>query len=696
MNASLKRGITSAVCLLFTLIHFSQAQSDSARLKTIELSSVQVTGSFKELSAVENLPVSHSVFSGYRLNSQSVVNTSELTARIPNLYMPEYGSKLTSPVYIRGIGSRINSPSVGLYVNDIPYFEKSLYRIALDEVKRIEVLRGPQGTLYGRNTMGGVINMYTYSPFDRQGTSMILTGGAFNDYSARLTHYALMGKKWGISLSAGYKHEGGYFRNTVRNEYAGKSDDANAGINLEYRPDEFWKISYTGQFTVSTQNGYPYAPFDAASNKLKDIVYNQKSGYDQTLTTHGLNIRRESDELLFTSVTAFQWFDDSQKLDQDFTADSVYFAIQEQKQTLLSQEIALRSNNKSSAYQWSVGAFGFLQNIDSRIDVDNYIQHAAECRLTDVSTSGAALFHQSKINDLLIEGLTLEGGFRIDAEKSKMDYDYSVKINDKLSASPRVASSLDFVKFIPRASMMYKHSDNTWFASFSYGYKTGGFNTAFELETDRSFAPENSLNYELGYRSSRIAGMFSAGLSLFHIDWKNQQIYATNPSGRGSVLRNAGESHSKGIEISLNATPLNNLSFDIEYGYTYAVFDKNVKNENEDYSGNYIPYVPRNTLSGTALYNIYLNGPVNRIALMAQYTGVGELFWDETNQSKQTFYGLLNAQAEFSFSSKYKLSLWSKNLLDTCYNVFDFKVGTSRFGQQGKPRTWGATLSLFI
>jgi len=688
--------IILTVCSLLILSNVSRAQSDSTKLKTIELSSVQVTAPFKELAVVESLPVSHSVLSGYQLSNQNMVNTSELTARIPNFYMPEYGSKLTSPVYIRGIGSRINSPSVGLYINDIPYFDKSLYRIGFDDVKRIEVLRGPQGTLYGRNTMGGVINIYTYSPFDRQGTYAKLTGGAFDDFSARLTHYRLIGKKWGISLSAGYKHEGGDFKNIVRNEYTGKSDELNTNINLEYHPNDFWKISYTGLLNISRQNGYPYAPLDTISNKAKDIVYNEKSGYDQTLTTHGLNIRRESDKTLFTSITAFQWVDDSQKLDQDFTADSIYFAIQKQKQILLSQEITLRSNNKASGYQWNIGAFGFLQDIESQIDVDNYMQNAAEYRLTDVRTLGAALFHQSRVSDLFIKNLTIEAGFRIDAEKSEMDYDYSMKMNNQISENPPVTSDLDFVKFIPRASVMYKHLDNVWFASFSYGYKTGGFNTAFELETDRSFDPENSLNYEIGYRSKQIAGIFSIDLSLFYIDWKNQQIYATNPSGRGSVLRNAGESHSKGVEVSLNTVPLKNLSFDIEYGYTYAVFDKNTRNDNEDYSGNYIPYVPRNTLSGTALYNIYLNEPVNRIALMMQYTGVGELFWDETNQSKQTFYGLLNTQVEFLFSSKYKLSLWGKNVLNTYYNVFDFKVGTNRFGQQGKPRTWGVSLSLFI
>ncbi len=670
-----------------------RAQTDSTQM-AIELAPVQVTASYKELSVVENQPVSSSILPGYKLEVENMMTTTGLTARVPNLFMPDYGSRLTSPVYIRGIGSRINSPSVGIYVNDIPYFEKSMYKIDLDNVKRIEVLRGPQGTLYGRNTMGGVINIYTCSPFDMQGTEVKLTGGTYNNFSAKAAHRVLITNKLALSLAAGYSHEGGYFKNATRNEYAGKLDDINANVRLEYRPNRLWQMAYNGTFSGSGQDGYPYAPVDTATNKTKDVVYNQSSGYDQLLTTHALNLRRETEKTLFTSVTAFQWLSDEQRLDQDFTADSIYFAMQRQKQLMLSEELILRSNREQAKYRWLVGAFGFWQNVESDMDVDNYAQKAAEYRFTNTGTLGAALFHQSKLNDFLIRNLSLEAGIRMDAETSKMDYDYSMKMNNNTTEKPRISSDLDFVKVTPRASLMYRYSDNLWFASVSGGYKTGGFNIAFELDSDRSFDPENSINYEIGYRSKRVANLFSVDLSLFYIDWKNQQVYATNPSGRGSVLRNAGKSHSEGVEVSLDIAPVKNLSFDVEYGFTYAVFDRNKKDDSEDYSGNYIPYVPRNTLSATGLYNIILNSKVvNRITLMGQYSGVGKLYWDETNSSQQDFYGIVNAQVELQIATKFKVALWGKNLCNTNYNAFDFKVGADRFGQRGAPITFGTKLS---
>ena len=102
-----------------------------------------------------------SVMTGTQINNRNISGIKEISALIPNLYMPDYGSKLTSPVYIRGIGSKINSPSVGLYVDGAPYFDKAAFDFAFSEIDRIDVLSGPQGTCYGRNTMGGLLHVYT-------------------------------------------------------------------------------------------------------------------------------------------------------------------------------------------------------------------------------------------------------------------------------------------------------------------------------------------------------------------------------------------------------------------------------------------------------------------------------------------------------------------------------------------------------
>ncbi|MDM8002802.1 MAG: Plug domain-containing protein, partial [Bacteroidota bacterium] len=139
-----------------------------------ELSEVVIKAS-KDNVTFKSLPASVSVIGETLIAESGIRSLNDASSSIPNFFMPDYGSKLTSPVYIRGIGSRINSPSVGLYVDHVPYFEKASFNFDFFDIKRIEVLRGPQGTLFGRNTMGGIVNIITTSPLDYNGSNVNLT-----------------------------------------------------------------------------------------------------------------------------------------------------------------------------------------------------------------------------------------------------------------------------------------------------------------------------------------------------------------------------------------------------------------------------------------------------------------------------------------------------------------------------------------
>ena len=146
---------------LLCMLSGTQAQKvilsrDSSYIPPVELESFEIKAS-KEKNVLQELPMAASVLKGRHVEQQEINSLTELSSRVPNLFMPDYGSKLTSPIYIRGIGSRINSPSVGLYVDNVPYFEKAAFNFEFFDIERIEILRGPQGTLYGRNTMGGII-----------------------------------------------------------------------------------------------------------------------------------------------------------------------------------------------------------------------------------------------------------------------------------------------------------------------------------------------------------------------------------------------------------------------------------------------------------------------------------------------------------------------------------------------------------
>ena len=122
----------------------------------------------KEHTALRQQPLSSSSLSAGQIQQKGINNIKDLTAHIPGLFIPNYGSRLTSSIYLRGVGSRIGTPAVGMYVDDIPLASMSSMDQDLSDADRIDVLRGPQGTLYGRNTIGGLIRVYTKNPMSYQ------------------------------------------------------------------------------------------------------------------------------------------------------------------------------------------------------------------------------------------------------------------------------------------------------------------------------------------------------------------------------------------------------------------------------------------------------------------------------------------------------------------------------------------------
>ena len=146
--------------------------SKPIRSKNFNIEEAVVVASPKETAQLRRQPVSVSLFANEGLKNRNIKSVNDLAAYAPNFFMPDYGSRITSACYIRGIGSRINTPAVGLYVDNVPFTDKSAYHFDFRDVVRVDVLRGPQGTLYGRNTMGGLIRVFTADPITQSGTML--------------------------------------------------------------------------------------------------------------------------------------------------------------------------------------------------------------------------------------------------------------------------------------------------------------------------------------------------------------------------------------------------------------------------------------------------------------------------------------------------------------------------------------------
>ncbi len=650
----------------------------------------------KERKDLSLTPVAASVMNTGMIKSKNFTGIKNISAVVPNLFMPDYGSRLTSPVYIRGVGSKINSPSVGLYIDDMPYFEKSAFDFNLNEIERIEVLRGPQGTLYGRNTMGGLIKVYTRSPLKYQGTSVRLGTGSYLTSNVGVSHYNKLTDALGVSLSANYNYSDGYNTNHFNNSKADKIHALDSRLRLEWMKSPKLHIGINSAIDYTDQNGYPYAPYDENTGKIGNVDYNSKGIYKRLVSTSGVSVSSKKEKFELNSQTSFQYLDDEQGIDQDFTPKAIYNANQYQKQHMVSEELNIKSRN-DSWHKWLFGAFGFWQGIDNTVTLDYLSKNKKSEKFYDQSTYGIAFYHQSELNDILTKGLSLTLGLRYDLERTTMDYKGHMKNtenNDITSQFEPFSSKLKFGQLTPKISLMYEFSSTgIVYASVSKGYKTGGFNTSFETEEQRTFKPEYSWNYEIGAKHPFMDKRIMAEVALFYIDWKNQQISQPLPSGKGSLLTNAGHSVSKGVEVSLMWNIYKNLTFNTSYGFTDAKF-KVYRKGDISYSGNYLPFVPNHTFNAGLNYSVAspFKG-VDRVNMNLDFTGNGRIHWKEDNVASQPFYGLLNAKVGVS-KGAFTVSAWARNITATQYTAFYFETGGKKLAQKGKPFMAGVDISI--
>lgn len=687
-----KQIILSASLLLFGNLLRAE-EVDTLNFRHVELDEV-VVQSFKQDKDMRMAPLAVSTMNGTAIQNRAISGIKEFSSLIPNLFMPDYGSKLTSPVYIRGIGSKINSPSVGLYVDGIPFFEKSAFDFDFAEIDRIEVLRGPQGTLYGRNTMGGIINVYTRSPLKYQGTNVSLSAGNYTHLNGSVSHYGQVNSRFGYAISGNYNHSDGYFTNVYTGKKTDKTDAGSARVRLEWSLSPGLSLQLMSSFDRSVQGGYPYAIVDTLTGKTGMVNYNDYSSYRRTLSTTGATLEYTTDRFSLNSQTAFQYLSDHQGIDQDFSPKSLYFAGQDQQQKMISEEFNIKSRS-TGRYKWLFGAFAFWQGVDNTITLDYLAQQYSTRKLYNTPTYGLALYHQSTIDRLFTDGLSLTLGVRYDYERASNNYIAYKETNSQESRTDAFDSKLKFSQVTPKMALQYSFpAGRMLYATVSKGYKTGGFNTSFERDEDRSFRPEYSWNYELGTKLPFFDNRLRAELCFFYIDWRNQQIYQPLPSGRGSMLKNAGRSESKGIEISLQGNPLNGLMLQANYGLTHATFKEYQKDEKTDYAGNYLPLVPSQTFSAGADYTLPVRG-INRFTLSLNYTGTGRLYWNENNKVSQPYYGQLNAKVSAT-RGILTLALWGKNLTNTEYTAFYFESMGNGLAQKGRPLTFGANIIISL
>ena len=510
--------------------------------KVIDIEEVVVIATPKENNRLRQQAVSATSFSQNDLRKNSVTSVKSLSGLVPNLFIPDYGSKLTTSMYVRGIGSRINTPAVGLYVDNIPFIDKSAFDFNYSDIERIDVMRGPQGTLYGRNTMGGLIRIFTKSPFSYQGTDLRLGAATYNNYKASVTHYHRISSQFAFSAGAFYEHKGGFFKNQFNGKRIDVDDEFGGRIRAIYLPTENSKLDFTLNYEYTNQGGYPYTYVGRTDGKTEDradylgkIDYNNECGYKRNLLNAGLNFEHQADNFILSSVTGFQYLYDQMDLDQDFTSQDLYTMMQKQNAKTISEELVLKSK-PGKRWQWTTGVSGFYQALHTKGPVtfrkdgiawlnstintygNQYMPTISQGAMNmtmifsdeiqgdelyiggdfDTPILNGAIFHQSTFNDLFgLEGLSFTAGLRLDYEKLKLKYNTGYDFVHTYGLSGVLTPMNITVDMVPKAD--YQASkEYTGEISHDYLQLLPKFSLQYNFDTQNNIYATVSKGYRSG------------------------------------------------------------------------------------------------------------------------------------------------------------------------------------------------------
>ena len=520
----------------------TEALTDSS--KVVDLDEVVVVSQPKEQVRLRLQPVSSNVFGSEQLQQLNIRDLSQLSQYVPSFVMPSYGSRLTSSMYVRGIGSRINNPAVGVYYDNIPLMSKSAFNNHFYMLDRVDVLRGPQGTLYGQNTEGGLVRIYSKNPMNYQGTDVKLGIGTGLYSNVEVAHYHRPSEKLAWTIAGFYSGLKGFIDNQNFDKKNDLSNEAGGKLRLIWQPNTNLKFDWTADYQYVNQNGFGYGEFQPRpessvkpySLDVEDPATTIMNGYKRNMFTTGLNISYNTDKLLFTSTTSYQFLNDLMQMDQDYMVGDYLRLEQRQKMNALTQEFVLR-NHDTSRWQHVTGLFGSYQWMRTDAPVffgegitapignaiatamkNSMIQGMIKKGMTEAAATAMVermgvtmtaemgvpglyhtpqmslgLYHESNI--LLADRLKATVGLRLAHDWTKIDYDALAYMNMTGGTASATATyhltsyvadnrSKSFTQLLPKFALTYTFDENIGniYALVSKGYRAGGYN--FQMFSD--------------------------------------------------------------------------------------------------------------------------------------------------------------------------------------------------------------------
>lgn len=687
----------------------------------IALQQVTITADKRE-RLLQNTPSAVSVIQSEDVEKFRLWNLADLGSVAPNVHIQMTGSDMHS-FSIRGIvppgGASFDQP-VAVYLDGILQYDIANTMALLYNIERIEVLRGPQGTLYGRNAMAGVINIITKKPNLDQG-SLGFAEASIGDFGAQ--RYVVgtsipLYKDLSANIAGFVNKSDGYYTNVYDGNRFDKNHHVGGSATIRYMPSSAWDVNINFKIQHSENHGtFPFILYDPQKTIYRHVTNQDTSGNEvRDLWNVSLSMKNHNRWFNIHSITAYQYsnrFIKDGRWDFDWTPRDINSSVyvdspNDNASGTLTQELRFDNNNLGMPnLYWTVGSFlhyhqrkeiGVIHvGEDAVFDGDSYAPYQLRTP-SQFYNAGIAVFGQMSYT--ILPKLEITAGLRYDWE-NKLMYTQTDMIKEgtpDTEIQQRIRIPGKYTAFTHKVNLSFKPMDAIMFyGTYSTGFRAGGLNNRTSIPAFLTYDPEFSTNWELGLKLNGLANKFSASFAAFHIDWRDMQVAMFLPGSTFDVaLQNAGRAVSSGLELEVSALLAKDLELDYAFGFTTGRYKKMAtpdptKGDEIDLSGNRLISQPDFTSMLVAQYSYPIAPKIIGTARL-EWNHIGFQSFDIANSISQRSYPLFNVRLQANYQ-QIGIAFWMKNIFNHRY-ISSIYASGSPFVVLGAPGNYGLTLSL--
>jgi len=621
----------------------SSARASKAQSRK-ELDAILVTA-HKIKEDVRDVPVSMNVFDEIAIEDRLIESTKDIAPHTPNFSLIDNsGGGNFSPV-MRGIKSRGGSlsTSVGMFIDGIPVLNANGFDEILMDIERIEVLKGPQGTLYGKDTEAGAINIITRQPGNTLQGKIQADLGEDNKRNVSLSLSSPLSKdRLYLGVSGRYYAKDGFIEDTLN---GGQTDDREhkfGKFNLRFTPGDRLDISLISSKLERDDKDNTVNGLYGEDRKIPAQVV----GFDRSKSTlHALKAAYDAENFRIESITTYRKFESINLGNYHFAPTSDFHLDSDNTYERLAQE--LRVTGTFNRLKWLAGLYA-----DKDDNTYHYVQYGSYGPYpVDQAIEGDAL------------GLFLHGDYQLTQRFSVLAgirYDR----DSREFSDPAMGLNLDKTceEISPKLQVKFRRSaDHMVYATISRGYRSGDFQPFAAPGYPKDYDPETLWNYEVGSKARFLDGRISLNAALFFMDLNDMQTKVSPMPGM-SYMANVAKATAKGFELEARAKITPAWEIFAGMGYSHSEFDE-YKDRNGDYQGNKNPYVPEYDYTIGTQYR-----GKSGIFARADFQGVGKTYFNKENTNSRDAYHLVNLKLGYE-QEAYDVYLYAKNLFDKEYDA---------------------------